>query len=306
VSYRSGRHFLQIPGPTNVPERVLRAISQATIDHRGPQFAELAQEVFGGLQKIFQTTGTVVIYPSSGSGAWEASLVNTLSPGDRVLMFETGYFATLWRDVALKLGLSVDFVPGDWRRGVDPAVVGSIQVLRQEIRMGRAQHMRAGRGGPDRGAAASFQGLELVGIEKIDLPVADRVHNGPMVPTAPPQTDQDGSLAAAVQKCHHFRPEFVQRCFGAMFEGHVAFGDRFVRNIPEDAADGGQADPFRQHAAEVFAVFQEDENLLEQVLGSFLSDVRNDPGSVHDAVYGAQAIQGPLDVGPHLLSVRIE
>jgi alanine-glyoxylate transaminase/serine-glyoxylate transaminase/serine-pyruvate transaminase len=123
MSYRSGRHFLQIPGPTNVPERVLRAISQATIDHRGPQFAELAQEVFGGLQKIFQTAGTVVVYPSSGTGAWEASLVNTLSPGDQVLMFETGYFATLWRDVALKLGLSVDFVPGDWRRGVDPAVV---------------------------------------------------------------------------------------------------------------------------------------------------------------------------------------
>lgn len=123
MGFKSGRHFLQIPGPTNVPERVLRAISQATIDHRGPEFAELALEVFAGLQKVFQTTGTVVIYPSSGTGAWEASLVNTLSPGDRVLMFETGHFATLWRDVALRLGLEVDFVPGDWRRGVDPAVV---------------------------------------------------------------------------------------------------------------------------------------------------------------------------------------
>jgi alanine-glyoxylate transaminase/serine-glyoxylate transaminase/serine-pyruvate transaminase len=120
---KSGRHFLQIPGPTNVPERVLRAISQATIDHRGPEFARLALEVFDGLQKIFGTTGTVVIYPSSGTGAWEASLVNTLSPGDHVLMFETGYFAGLWRDVALKLGLEVDFVPGDWRHGVDPEVV---------------------------------------------------------------------------------------------------------------------------------------------------------------------------------------
>ena len=123
MGYKSGRHFLQIPGPTNVPERVLRAISQATIDHRGPEFAQLALEVFHGLQKIFRTTGTVVIYPSSGTGAWEASLVNTLSPGDKVLMFETGYFAALWRNVALKLGLEVDFVPGDWRHGVDPTVV---------------------------------------------------------------------------------------------------------------------------------------------------------------------------------------
>jgi alanine-glyoxylate transaminase/serine-glyoxylate transaminase/serine-pyruvate transaminase len=123
MGYKSGRHFLQIPGPTNVPDRVLRAISQATIDHRGPEFAELALEVFHGLQTIFSTTGTVVIYPSSGTGAWEASLVNTLSPGDKVLMFETGYFAALWRNMAVKLGLEVDFVPGDWRHGVDPAVV---------------------------------------------------------------------------------------------------------------------------------------------------------------------------------------
>ena len=123
MGYKSGRHFLQIPGPTNVPDRVLRAISQATIDHRGPEFAELALEVFHGLQTIFSTTGPVVIYPSSGTGAWEASLVNTLSPGDKVLMFETGYFAALWRNVAVKLGLEVDFVPGDWRHGVDPTVV---------------------------------------------------------------------------------------------------------------------------------------------------------------------------------------
>jgi alanine-glyoxylate transaminase/serine-glyoxylate transaminase/serine-pyruvate transaminase len=123
MSFKSGRHFLQIPGPTNVPDRVLRAISVATIDHRGPEFAQLARELFQGLQQIFKTAGTVVIYPSSGSGAWEASLVNTLSPGDTVLMFETGHFAALWRAVALKLGLDVDFVPGDWRRGVNPAAV---------------------------------------------------------------------------------------------------------------------------------------------------------------------------------------
>ena len=120
---KSGRHFLQIPGPTNVPDRVLRAIAQPTIDHRGPAFSALGREAIAGLQRVFQTTGHVVIYPSSGTGAWEASLVNTLSPGDAVLMFETGHFATLWRDMAARLGLVVDFVPGDWRHGVDPDVV---------------------------------------------------------------------------------------------------------------------------------------------------------------------------------------
>lgn len=120
---KSGRHFLQIPGPTNVPDRVLRALSRPTIDHRGPEFARLAREALQGLQQIFKTAGAVVIFPSSGTGAWEAALVNTLSPGDRVLMFETGHFATLWRNMAVRLGLQVDFVPGDWRRGVDPAAV---------------------------------------------------------------------------------------------------------------------------------------------------------------------------------------
>ena len=119
---KSGRHFLQIPGPTNVPDRVLRAISLPTMDHRGPEFGLLGRQVLEGLQKIFQTSGAVVVYPSSGTGAWEASLVNTLSPGDTVLMFETGHFAVLWKDVALRFGLSVDFVPTDWRRGADPAV----------------------------------------------------------------------------------------------------------------------------------------------------------------------------------------
>lgn len=119
----AGRHFLQIPGPTNVPDRVLRAVAQPTIDHRGPAFARLGREVLDGLQRVFQTTSPVVIFPSSGTGAWEAALANTLSPGDRILMFETGYFAVLWRDMAERLGLVVDFVPGDWRHGVDPAIV---------------------------------------------------------------------------------------------------------------------------------------------------------------------------------------
>jgi alanine-glyoxylate transaminase / serine-glyoxylate transaminase / serine-pyruvate transaminase len=120
---RSGRHFLQIPGPTNVPDRVLQAIAAPTIDHRGPDFAELGKEIVAGMKRVFQTSETVVVYPSSGTGAWEAALANTLSPGDRVLMFETGHFASLWRAMAGRLGLEIEFVPGDWRHGVDPALV---------------------------------------------------------------------------------------------------------------------------------------------------------------------------------------
>ena len=120
---QSGRHFLQIPGPTNVPDRVLRAIDSATVDHRGPEFQETSREVLAGLKRVFKTKCPVVIYPASGTGAWEAALVNTLSPGDRVLMFETGHFATLWLNMAKRLGLDPVFVPGDWRHGVDPAQV---------------------------------------------------------------------------------------------------------------------------------------------------------------------------------------
>ncbi len=119
----SGRHFLQIPGPTNVPERVLRAIDNATIDHRGPEFQKLAQTVLAGLKQVFKTTQPVIVFPASGTGAWEAALVNTLSPGDRVLMFETGHFATLWHNIAKRFGLEVEFVKGDWRHGADPAQV---------------------------------------------------------------------------------------------------------------------------------------------------------------------------------------
>src|SRR6201994_1721755 len=111
----SGRHFLQIPGPTNVPDRVLRAMDRPVIDHRGLEFAQLGTEVLEGVKSIFKTKGPVVIYPASGSGAWEAAIVNTLSPGDRVLMAETGHFASLWSAMAKRLRLLVEVIPGDWR-----------------------------------------------------------------------------------------------------------------------------------------------------------------------------------------------
>jgi alanine-glyoxylate transaminase/serine-glyoxylate transaminase/serine-pyruvate transaminase len=121
---RAGRHFLQIPGPTNVPDRVLRAIDFPTMDHRGPEFADLGKGVIAGMKRVFKSThGDVVIYPASGTGAWEAALVNTLSPGDRVLMAETGHFATLWQKLAGRLGLDVEFLPGDWRHGADPEAI---------------------------------------------------------------------------------------------------------------------------------------------------------------------------------------
>jgi alanine-glyoxylate transaminase/serine-glyoxylate transaminase/serine-pyruvate transaminase len=123
MAHASGRHFLQIPGPTNVPDRVLRAMAAPTIDHRGPEFAELARQVLAGVGRLCGTTRPVALYPASGTGAWEAALVNTLSPGDRVLAFDTGHFATLWSRMAENLGLTVDLVPGDWRQGVDPGQV---------------------------------------------------------------------------------------------------------------------------------------------------------------------------------------
>jgi len=123
MPYLSGRQFLQLPGPTNVPERVLRAMSRPTIDHRGPEFGLLGLEVLEGMKEIFQTSGKVVIFPSSGSGAWEGALTNTLSPGDKILMFEVGQFAALWIQVAKKLGLDVDVVTTDWRHGVDAEVL---------------------------------------------------------------------------------------------------------------------------------------------------------------------------------------
>ena len=123
MQQRSGRHFLQIPGPTNVPDRVLRAMAAPTIDHRGPEFQELTQEVLVGLGNVIQTRSPVVLFPASGTGAWEAALVNTLSPGNRVLMVETGHFATLWKQIATNYGLDVEFLAGDWRHGVNAAEI---------------------------------------------------------------------------------------------------------------------------------------------------------------------------------------
>ena len=123
-TYHAGRHFLQIPGPTNVPDRVLRAIDRPTIDHRGPEFGRLGSELLANLRQIFQTAGPVVVYLASGTGAWEAALTNTLSPGDTVLMSRTGWFATLWNEMAVRLGLTPIFLDTDWRRGADPAAIG--------------------------------------------------------------------------------------------------------------------------------------------------------------------------------------
>ncbi len=122
-TYHAGRHFLQIPGPTNVPDRILHAMAKPTMDHRGPEFGRMARDILEGLKPIFKCAGPVIVYPSSGTGAWEAALSNTLQPGDKVLMFETGHFATLWHEMATRLGLDAQFVPGDWRHGVDPEVV---------------------------------------------------------------------------------------------------------------------------------------------------------------------------------------
>ncbi len=158
----SGRHFLQIPGPTNVPDRVLRAIDRPTIDHRGPEFGELGRTVLAGMKRVFGTEADVVIYPASGTGAWEAALANTLSPGDRVLMAETGQFATLWKRLAERLGLVVDFVPGDWRRGADAAAIEArlaadrehairaVAVVHNETSTGAVTHVPAVRAALDR------------------------------------------------------------------------------------------------------------------------------------------------------------
>jgi alanine-glyoxylate transaminase/serine-glyoxylate transaminase/serine-pyruvate transaminase len=137
MSLHTGRHFLQIPGPTNVPDRVLRAMDMPTMDHRGPEFAELGLEVLAGAQRIFRTTQPVIIYPSSGTGAWEAAIVNTLCPGDKVLMSETGQFAVLWRGIAEKFKLDVDFLPGDWRHGAD------LNLIEQRLAADRSHAIKA-------------------------------------------------------------------------------------------------------------------------------------------------------------------
>jgi alanine-glyoxylate transaminase/serine-glyoxylate transaminase/serine-pyruvate transaminase len=134
---KAGRHFLQIPGPTNVPDRILRAMSRPVIDHRGPEFAGMARELLDDIRLIFKTSGPVVIYPSSGTGAWEAAIVNTLSLNDCVLMFETGHFSTLWRQIAEGLGLQVEYVPGNWRRGI------SVQEVEARLRQDKRHTFKA-------------------------------------------------------------------------------------------------------------------------------------------------------------------
>ena len=130
-AHRAGRHFLQIPGPTNVPDRVLRAMDNPTMDHRGPDFGVMGRQILGNLRQIFQTTQPVVIYPASGTGAWEAALVNTLSPGDTVLMCRTGWFASLWQEMAERLAIVPEFIDTDWRRGADVEKIG--EALRADI-----------------------------------------------------------------------------------------------------------------------------------------------------------------------------
>ena len=168
---RAGRHFLQIPGPTNVPDRILRAIERPTIDHRGPEFGRLGNRVLAGLREIFRTRGNVLIFPSSGTGAWEAALVNTLSPGDAVLMNETGHFSTLWTAMARRLGLEVEVLEGDWRSGADPAriearlaedrgrAVKAVAVVHNETSTGVASRIGAVRAALD---AAGHPALLLV------------------------------------------------------------------------------------------------------------------------------------------------
>ena len=137
MNQHTGRHFLQIPGPTNVPDRVLRAMDRPTIDHRGPEFADFAPRVLSSLKTLFQTSHHVIVFPASGSGGWEAALVNTLSAGDKVLMFDSGFFFTGWRQVAERLGLDVELVPGDWRRVLDP------DLIEQRLRADAAQAIKA-------------------------------------------------------------------------------------------------------------------------------------------------------------------
>src|SRR6201995_5891890 len=162
VTRHQGRHFLQIPGPSPVPDRVLRAMDMPVIDHRSAEFAELGKAVLAGSQKIFKTTKPVIIYPSSGTGAWEAAIVNTLSPGDKVLMVETGHFATLWHNMAKRWGIEVDFIPGDWRRGADPAeleaklkadkshAIKAVMVVHNETSTGATSRVSEIRGAMDR------------------------------------------------------------------------------------------------------------------------------------------------------------
>ena len=180
--YQPGRHFLQVPGPTNVPDRVLRAIAAPTIDHRGAEFADLTRELLAGLQRIFKTSGPVVIFPSSGSGGWEAALVNTLSPGDKVLSFENGEFARGWAEVARRMGFDVEVIGGDWSRGVLPEAIEArlredadhtikaILIVHNETSTGVTSRLPAVRQAIDRaGHPALFFVDSVSGLGSIDL-----------------------------------------------------------------------------------------------------------------------------------------
>src|ERR1700676_1048615 len=136
MTVHTGRHFLQIPGPTNVPDRVLRAMDMPTLDHRGPEFAELGHAVLAGCQRVFRTKQPVIIFPSSGTGAWEAAIVNTLSLGDKVLMAETGQFAVLWQGIAEKFKLDIEFLPTDWRRGAN------VELVQERLKTDRSHQIR--------------------------------------------------------------------------------------------------------------------------------------------------------------------
>ena len=180
--YQPGRHFLQVPGPTNVPDRVLRAIAAPTIDHRGTEFANLTRELLAGLQRIFKTSGPVVIFPSSGSGGWEAALVNTLSPGDKVLSFENGEFARGWAEVGRRMGFDVEVMSGDWSRGVLPEAIEArlredaahtikaVLVVHNETSTGVTSRLPAVRQAIDRaGHPALFFVDSVSGLGSIDL-----------------------------------------------------------------------------------------------------------------------------------------
>ena len=182
MRHRAGRHFLQIPGPTNVPDRILRAMARPVIDHRGPEFATLARGILTDLRTVFRTDQPVIIYPTSGSGAWEAALVNTLSPGDRVLMAETGHFAALWHDIAVRLGLKPVYLPGDWRHGVDPGrveaalcddtahAIKAVCIVHNETSTGVASRIPAVRQAIDRaGHPALFMVDAVSSLASIDL-----------------------------------------------------------------------------------------------------------------------------------------
>jgi alanine-glyoxylate transaminase/serine-glyoxylate transaminase/serine-pyruvate transaminase len=133
--YVAGRHFLQTPGPTNLPDRVLHAMDRNAINHRGPEFAALGREIVAKMRRVFETNGTIGIFPASGTGAWESALVNTLSPGDRILLTRTGQFSHLWEQMALQLGLDVLTLETDWRRGADPDAIGQVLRLDREHRI---------------------------------------------------------------------------------------------------------------------------------------------------------------------------